>query len=108
MIAFAKKPMENPTLDDGSGHHERIARVVWAVHILSYLATEHSQTKLLQLRDAAEEEEENLDHEELDSEAEKKAVLQGSRESIRRKFLDCIAQLFSQRPIISGVPTTTR
>lgn len=43
----------------------------------------------------AEEEEEVLECGDLDAETERTVVLQGPRESIRSKFLDCVAQLLS-------------
>jgi hypothetical protein len=71
----------------------RIARVVWAAHILSYLTKKRSHIELQQ-PDTAEEEE-GLEFGEVDAETERTVVLQGTRESIRSKFLDCVAQLLS-------------
>ncbi|KAL9099992.1 MAG: hypothetical protein Q9163_004573 [Psora crenata] len=75
---------------------ERIARVVWAAYILSYLSKQRRHRQL-QPPDLAgeEEEEEGFEGSELDAVTERTAVLQEPRESIRSKFLDCIAQLLS-------------
>jgi hypothetical protein len=75
-------------------HEQRTARVAWAVCILYCLTQKRSHTEL-PLPDATEEEEEGYGQSDLDAETEKMVVLQGSRASIRSKFLDCIAQLLS-------------
>jgi len=72
---------------------ERTARIFWATHILSYLTKGRSHTELQQL-DADDEEEELADIE-LDATTERVACLSGSKESIRFKVLDCVAQLLS-------------
>jgi len=79
--------------ESSPGYEERIARVVWAAHILSYLTKKRSHLEL-ETPNAAEEEE-GLECGELDAETERRVVLQGSGSSIRSKFLDCIAQLLS-------------
>jgi len=73
------------------GPKEQIARIVWATHILWHLTKSRSHNELLLQPDAGEEEEGG----ELDAETERATFIQGSRESIRSKFLDCIAQLLS-------------
>lgn len=75
------------------GYEQRVARVVWAAHILSYLTEKRSHIELLPPEVA--EEEEGLECDELDVETERTGILYGSRESVRSKFLDCIAQLLS-------------
>lgn len=87
------KVMVESHRENSPGHEERIARVVWATHILYYL-TENRSHNELQQTDAADEEE-SLEYKELDVETETAVVLQSSKESIRSKFLDCIAQLLS-------------
>ena len=85
--------MEEPSHESTVVHDERIAHVVWAAHILSYLTNNRSHVELQQPNDAQEDEELDLGDE--DAETERMAVLQGPRESIRSKFLDCVAQLLS-------------
>ncbi|RYP51167.1 hypothetical protein DL768_003435 [Monosporascus sp. mg162] len=72
---------------------EHTARIIWVVHILSYLTKGRSHVGLEQLD--ANYEEEELDDGELDTTTERMACLSGSKESIRFKFLDCVAQLLS-------------
>ncbi|KAF2671342.1 hypothetical protein BT63DRAFT_438807 [Microthyrium microscopicum] len=79
--------------DEGS--KSRVARVVWAAHILSYLTKTRSHSELQQ--PDTTEEGEGLQCGELDAYTERAVILQGSRESIRSKFLDCIAQLLSPK-----------
>lgn len=79
-------------------HEECIARVFWAAHILFYLTKKRSHTELLQPGDHEEEEEEEEDDFDCgtsDAETTRTLLLQEPRESIRSKFLDCIAQLLS-------------
>lgn len=77
------------------GHEESIARVTWQVHILSYLTNDRSCIKLSQPGQTEEEEEGFEQHANLDAETERIVVLQATSESVRSKFLDCIAQLLS-------------
>ncbi|KAM5360443.1 hypothetical protein ACJA88_014832 [Fusarium oxysporum] len=72
-------------------HH--VARVVWAAYILSYLTKARSHIGLPN-HDPAEEED-RLERGNAGAGTERATVLGGSRESIRSKFLDCIAQLLS-------------
>lgn len=67
------------------GYEERIARAVWAAHMLSYLTKKRWLIELLQL-DAAEEGE-GFGCDKLDAEAEKNGK---NQESIRSNFLDSI------------------
>ncbi|BCS19476.1 uncharacterized protein APUU_12304S [Aspergillus puulaauensis] len=79
-----------PTLQN----EEDIAHVVWAAHIISYLTNKGNNAELADEADDDTDNDEITDHE-TDCETEKAVILSGSRESVRRKFLDCIAQLFS-------------
>lgn len=69
-----------------------VSRVSWAIHILSCLSGKRTHVEL----DATEEEEPGDTCSDLDAETERTIVLQGPSDSIRYKFLDCIAQLLSQ------------
>lgn len=86
------------------GYQERVARIVWAAHILSYLAKKRSHADLLEPDDV--EEEEDLEDAEIDARSERVAILQGTRESICSKFLDCVAQLLSPSKGWSSVTAT--
>lgn len=79
-----------PTLQN----EEVIAHVVWAAHILSYLTNKRNNVKLTDEANDDSDNDEVNDHE-TDCETEKAVILSGSRDSVRRKFLDCIAQFFS-------------
>lgn len=88
--------MEELLHENVSEYEEHIARAVWAVHILYLLTQKRSNVGLLQPKAAEEEEgEEGFECSELDAETERTVVLQGPRESICQKFLDCVAQLLS-------------
>ncbi|KAI9375261.1 hypothetical protein BJX61DRAFT_182665 [Aspergillus egyptiacus] len=78
-------------------HEESIARVVWAAHILSYLTNTRNHEKLHKAENNAERESDTdeLSGCETDDETEKTVILSGPRSSVRRKFLDCIAQVLS-------------
>ena len=88
-----------PTTPSTPEHDGLIAQVGWAVFILSYLTNKRSQVELLRCDadkdEEEEEEEEDHEHGDLDAETERTVVLQGPRDSVRSKFLDCIAQLLS-------------
>jgi hypothetical protein len=79
-------------------HDERIARVVWAAHILAYL----TKKRLLQLDEAGDttdsdsdtEPDKEIDHE-TGYQTERAGVLSSPRDSVGRKFLDCVCQLLS-------------
>lgn len=79
--------------DPSAGQEEPTARILWAAHILHYLTKNRSHIGLPQPDDA--DEEEGLEHGDLDAETERTTILQGGRESIRRMFLDCVSQLLS-------------
>jgi len=84
-----------------STNEGRTARIIWAAHILSYLTKQQSNVRLqgLQIEAAGEDEEDELDDEledeQLDAATEKTVSLSASQESIRFRFLDCVAQLLS-------------
>lgn len=89
-------------------HDECIARIVWATHILSYLANNRKHEELQEPENNAERDgyiEESSDCE-ADYETEKAMILSGPRDSVRRKFLDCIAQLLSPCKGWKGVTAT--
>ncbi|KAJ8060028.1 hypothetical protein OCU04_011639 [Sclerotinia nivalis] len=72
---------------------ERVAHIVWAAHILSYLTKTRNNVELQQ--NSCDDDEEELDCNELDAATERTSILQCSSTSIRSKFLDCLAQLLS-------------
>ncbi|KAL4744885.1 hypothetical protein BDW72DRAFT_212011 [Aspergillus terricola var. indicus] len=78
-------------------HEESIARVVWAAHILSFLTNNRNHEKLHKAENNTDRDgstDELIDCE-GDYETEKTMILSGPRSSVRRKFLDCIAQVLS-------------
>lgn len=85
--------MEELSHESTPGPEEYIAHVVWAAHILSYLTKKRSHNELPQPQAEGDE---DLECSESDAETERTVFLQGPRESIRSKFLDCIAQLLSR------------
>ena len=92
-----------------SSHEEYIARVIWAAHIISYLSKSRSHSELHEAESKTEEYDSDTDEpsdDETDYETEKTVVLSGSRNSVRRKFLDCIAQLLSPCKGWDGVTAT--
>lgn len=87
---------------------DRIARIVWAAHILSYLTKGRSHEQLHGTDDNVEytdNEDESSDDDQV-CETEKNMILTGPRDSVRRKFLDCIAQLMSPCKGWDGVTAT--
>lgn len=72
---------------------ERIAHVIWAAHILSYLDKKRSHIEYQQLEEIPEDAELECDY--VDAETERAQILGASSDSVRSKFLDCIAQLLS-------------
>lgn len=89
-------------------HEESIARVVWAAHILSYLTNNRSHEELHDAENNAEHDsgtDEPSDCE-GDYETEKTVILSGPRNSVRQKFLDCIAQVLSPCKGWDGVTAT--
>lgn len=72
---------------------KRVAHVIWAAHILSYLSGNRSHIKSRQPEDISEDEE--LEPDDIDVETVRAGVIQAPRDSVRSKFLDCIAQLLS-------------
>lgn len=87
---------------------ECLARVVWAAHILYYLTKNRSHAELLETENTTEiggHTDDSSDYE-ADYETEKNMILSGPRDSIRQKFLDCIAQLLSPWKGWNGVTAT--
>ena len=84
--------MESPQQGNFSNHEQRVAHVVWAAHILSYLTEKRSHIELLP---SGNGEEDGFECNELDAESERQNILHGPRDSVRSKFLDCIAELLS-------------
>ncbi|GKZ40822.1 hypothetical protein AbraIFM66951_006356 [Aspergillus brasiliensis] len=80
---------------------EDVAHIVWAAHILAYLTKGRSHAQAEQSGDAAasdadsETDTEAAFDDETDTATEKAAALSSSRDSVQRKFLDCICQLLS-------------
>jgi hypothetical protein len=89
-------------------HEECIARVVWAAHILFYLTSNRSHEELHKAENNVECDSNTGDSSdrETDYETEKNVVLSGPRNSVRQKFLDCIAQLLSPCKGWDGVTAT--
>ncbi|KAL3441576.1 hypothetical protein BJX65DRAFT_313664 [Aspergillus insuetus] len=80
-------------------HKERTAHIVWAAHIVSYLTRKRSQPPLHDTNNEPAhhgngDTDETSDCE-SDYQTERAVVLSGTRDSVRRKFLDCVAQLLS-------------
>ena len=71
-----------------------VAQIVWATHILSYLAP---STFFIPTDDTAEDDEQAVPQQEadLDAATDELQVLTTDYEAIRRKFLNCIAELLS-------------
>lgn len=83
------------TMDQDStnfDYEQRIAHVVWAAHILSYLTGGRSNTTLSvpELDD-----DEDLDADKLEVKTDQAGGLTDSDRSLRFKFLDCVAELLS-------------
>jgi hypothetical protein len=96
----AQRQLDQPATKMESTDEERIARIIWAGHILSYLAKHQSNIRLqgmqqVQATGEEEDEEEELDNEQLDAATEKMVNLSESPESVRFRFLDSIAELLS-------------
>lgn len=89
-------------------HEECIARVVWAAHILSYLTNNRNHAELHEAENNAERDSDTDERSdcETDYETEKTVILSGPRYSVRRKFLDSIAQLLSPCKGWDGVTAT--
>lgn len=87
---------------------ECIARVVWAAHILSYLTNDRKHEELLDVNIHVKHDvnTDESDECEMDYESDKTVILSGPRESVRQKFLDCIAQLLSPCKGWDGVTAT--
>lgn len=80
-------------------YEERVACVVWAAHILSYLTSKRSHAEPHQ-HDVDTEEFENCG---TDYGTDETVVLTNPNESVRQKFLDGIAQLLSSSKGWDGV-----
>lgn len=85
-----------------------IARVVWAAHILSYLTNDRKHEELLDVNKNVKHDvnTDESDECEMDYESDKTVILSDPRESVRQKFLDCIAQLLSPYKGWDGVTAT--
>lgn len=87
---------------------ESHARVFWAAQILYYLTKDRSHEELLKAENtvgSGSHTDDSSDHE-TDYETQKNMILSGPRDSIRQKFLDCIAQLLSPCKGWDGVTAT--
>ncbi|GLA90039.1 hypothetical protein AtubIFM56815_005588 [Aspergillus tubingensis] len=88
---------------------EHVARVVWAAHILAYLTKGRSHAQVEKVEDDvasdtdSEIETEVAVDDEMDTATAKAVPLSASRESVLRKFLDCICQLLSPSKGWEGV-----
>lgn len=91
-------------------HDERIARIMWAAHILFYLTKTQSHNKQPQdTKNNAGCDDGDTDESSdngTDYETERTVILSSPRASIREKFLDCIAQLLSPCKGWDGVTAT--
>ncbi|RJE17542.1 hypothetical protein PHISCL_10122 [Aspergillus sclerotialis] len=91
-------------------HNERIARIIWAAHMLFYLTNTQSHNRQPQdTKNNGECDDRDTNEpsdNETDYETERAVILSGSRTPIRRKFLDCIAQLLSPCKGWNGVTAT--
>ncbi|KAJ6009386.1 hypothetical protein N7522_004402 [Penicillium canescens] len=89
-------------------HGECTVRVVWAAHILSYLKDNQNHEELHEAENNLEcgsNIDESSDYE-TDYETDKNVIMSGPRNSVRQKFLDCIAQLLSPCKGWNGVTAT--
>ena len=84
--------MTNKNTQPHDKYEECIAHVIWAAHILFYLAGERNQTKLLPDIDDNDSDDDDFDAK-TDREAE--LILTDSSDSVRSKLLDCVAELVS-------------
>ena len=88
---------------------EHVARVVWAAHILANLTKGRSHAQVEKDEDDvasdadSEIETEVAVDDEMDTATAKAVPLSASRESVLRKFLDCICQLLSPSKGWKGV-----
>ncbi|PGH01263.1 hypothetical protein GX51_05318 [Blastomyces parvus] len=78
-------------------HEECITRVVWAAHLLSYRSNNRNHEEVYGAGDNAEHYNNTNELSDCgtDYETEQTVILSGPRDSVRRKFLDSIAQLLS-------------
>ncbi|KAJ5654960.1 hypothetical protein N7490_001963 [Penicillium lividum] len=87
---------------------ECLARVVWAAHILYYLTKNRNHEELHETDGNVEcgsSTDDSSDNETV-YETEKNMILSAPRDSVRQKFLDCIAQLLSPCKGWDGVTAT--
>lgn len=86
---------------------ECLAHVVWAAHILSYLKS-NRKNELNEAESDAECDSNTDDPSdtETDYKTVNNVILSGPRDSVRQKFLDCIAQLLSPCKGWDGVTAT--
>jgi hypothetical protein len=83
--------METPSSYARHNYDEHIAHVIWAAHILHYLSGERSQTGLL----PELETDEDFEADESDVETQNNMIQTAPIDSVRSKFLDCVAELLS-------------
>lgn len=87
---------------------ESLARIVWAAHILYHLTKTRSHEELLEAESNMEcgSNTDNSSDYDTNYDTEKNTILSGPQDSVRRKFLDCIAQLLSPCKGWDGVTAT--
>ena len=83
--------MEAPIPHTCRDYEEQIAHVIWAAHILHYIGGDRSQTGLLPELDN----DEDFAADEPDVDTQNDTIHTASADSVRSKFLDCIAELLS-------------
>jgi hypothetical protein len=91
IINAAQLQIEAPSSYARHNYEEHIAHVIWAAHFLHYLSGERSQTGLLPELDT----DEDFDADEPDVETQNGIIQTASVDSVRAKFLDCVAELLS-------------
>ena len=91
IINTAQLEMETPSSYTRHNYEEHIAHVIWAAHILHYIGGERSQTGRLPELDT----DEDFDTDEPDIETQNDIIHTAPVDSVRPKFLDCVAELLS-------------
>ncbi|KAF3397907.1 hypothetical protein F1880_006246 [Penicillium rolfsii] len=100
--------MDEPHKASLDPQQECLARVVWAAHILFYLTKTRRHEELPEAESNVDSDSNTDDssNDDTDYQTEKNTILSGPQDSIRRKFLDCIAQLLSPCKGRDGVTAT--